>query len=199
MRTSSETLTFWRNYAQVHQSHPLLTRTLPAWTTLFPGDSPETTGTIQNASSVAWEDFDPINEWDETETAQQAQALENRIAEVLNRVAFDRLLQITTTNGQAVDLDLATLISQIESTSDPLDQMALFAGPVAIQTQIAWLAAWWIQDTHPAGIPTPAWVTAPSSLNWPDPAWEPRTAPRPRWLIQWLRTWAAENMTPAKP
>lgn len=179
-----EVKSFWMEWVRTSpQSSPLLTSLLPRWEQIAPDSESE---------PIAWEDGAMENPEDPEQIEEAMVRLEEALSEALNRAAFDRLVELTTTpdGASAQEMTLLDLQEKVKQTTDPLARIALLeATPVSAWEQVGWLATWWIQDSSAAGLPTPAWVTS-QDPNWPTPAWDVTNPPQPTWLRQWLDQWA---------
>lgn len=174
---------FWTRWAGSNPgASPLLTSLLPRWSQIVP---------VGEEEPLAWEDGEMENPEDPVQIEEAMVRLEDAMEDCLNRAAFNRLLELTVdpNTGAAEELTLFELQELIKKTSDPLARIALVEQtPYRCFTQIGWLAAWWVQDPAPAALPAPGWVTT-RYLTWPAPAWDPREAPRPTWLMEWGALW----------
>lgn len=198
----SDTLSYWSGYVQRHpQESPLLARVLPRWLEFFPMEPEAAAGNPlakAGASNLVWENYSLSPYPSEDEIEDVMEELTGAVTSQMNLVAFERLLELTTASGMSriEEMDLAKLVDFLDRESDPFTRMALWEGPVSVQVQLTWFAAWWIHDTDPAGVPMPPWV---ANSRYPDVPEEIRTGSRPRWLLEWAQMWLTHIYGPDGP
>ena len=202
---ASDTLTFWTRWATRHdKTYPLLARALPQWKEFYPEEAAPREDiwdpSDQKASDIPWEeDLSLSQPWIAQEAWEMAPEVLERVEETLNKAAFDRLLEITTSGPITMtvweELSYPRLLELIQETSNPLQRFAILDGPVETTTQITWFAAWWIGEWNPPAVPDPQWTkTFTNLVEWPSPVWEGEDQPPlPRWYREWLRQWMEEN------
>lgn len=201
----SEALTFWTRWARKHdKQYPLLARALPRWKEFFPEEAAPREDIWdpddQKSSPIYWEDDMAVGRpWMAEDSFEMAPDVLEAVTEVLNRAAFDRLLQITTSGPEEMsvweELSYEKLWEMVRATTDPLQHFALMDGPVEATTQITWFASWWIQSWEPPAVPRPAWTRYTEvAENYPNPAWfDQDRPPIPRWFAEWLHEWMEDN------
>jgi len=202
---ATDTLTFWMRWARRHdKTYPLLARALPQWKKFFSEEAAPREDvwdpSDQKASDISWEeDLSLSQPWMAQEAWEMAPEVLERVEETLNKAAFDRLLEITTSGPITMtvweELSYLRLLELIQETSNPLQRFALLEGPVETTTQITWFAAWWIGEINPPAVPEPQWTKTLTNLaQWPSPVWEDEEqTPLPRWYREWLHQWMEEN------
>jgi hypothetical protein len=202
---AADTLTFWVRWAASHdKTYPLLARALPHWKEFFPEEAAPREDiwdpSDQQASNIHWEEDLSLSEpWVAQEAWEKAPEVLERVEETLNKAAFDRLLEITTSGPQTMavweELSYPRLLELAAETPNPLTRFALLEGAVELDTQITWFAAWWIGEWNPPAVPTPQWSnTLTNLLEWPSPVWEDAgQPPLPRWYREWLHEWMESN------
>jgi hypothetical protein len=202
--TLDDALTFWTRWARKHdKTYPLLARALPRWQEFFPGDDGrkgEPWEEEPRSSGIYWdEDLSLSEPWMAWESWEKAPDVLEAVTDVLNKAAFDRLLEITTSGPESMtvweELSYEKLWELIRATKDPLQRFALLDGPVETTTQLTWFAAWWIQEFEPPAVPSPAWATSSDyAADYPEPAWiDEERPPLPRWYPEWLHEWMEAN------